>query len=65
MVFFGIFVPIVILIFWTILKLKGLVEVEEYEEEIEPKKPQRKTQKQLRAMQAIQKHKRQVQGKIK
>lgn len=44
-VFFGIFVPIVILIFWTILKLKGLVEVEEYEEEIEPKKPQRKTQK--------------------
>ena len=32
-VFFGIFVPIVILIFWTILKLKGLVEVEEYEEE--------------------------------
>ena len=37
-VFFGIFVPIVILIFWTILKLKGLVEVEEYEEEIEPKK---------------------------
>lgn len=62
-VFFGIFVPIVILIFWTILKLKGLVEVEEYEEEIEPKKQQRKTQKQLRAMQAIQKHKRQVQGK--
>lgn len=62
-VFFGIFVPIVILIFWTILKLKGLVEVEEYEEEIEPKKTQRKTQKQLRAMQAIQKHKRQVQGK--
>lgn len=62
-VFFGIFVPIVILIFWTILKLKGLVEVEEYEEEIKPKKPQRKTQKQLRAMQAIQKHKRQVQGK--
>lgn len=62
-VFFGIFVPIVILIFWTILKLKGLVEVEEYEEEINLKKPQRKTQKQLRAMQAIQKHKRQVQEK--
>ena len=40
-VFFGIFVPIVILIFWTILKLKGLVEVEEYEEEIEPKKTQK------------------------
>ena len=37
-VFFGIFVPIVVLIFWTILKLKGLVEVEEYEEEIKPKK---------------------------
>ena len=36
-VFFGIFVPIVVLIFWTILKLKGLVEVEEYEEEIKPK----------------------------
>lgn len=62
-VFFGIFVPIVILIFWTILKLKGLVEVEEYEEEIKPKKTTKKTQKQLRAMQAIQKHKRQVQGK--
>lgn len=62
-VFFGIFVPIVVLIFWTILKLKGLVEVEEYEEEIKPKKPQRKTQKQLRAMQTTQKHKRQVQGK--
>jgi len=62
-VFFGIFVPIVILIFWTILKLKGLVEVEEYEEEIEPKKTTKKNTKQLRAMQAIQKHKRQVQGK--
>ena len=52
-VFFGIFVPIVVLIFWTILKLKGLVEVEEYEEEIKPNKQQRKTQK----------HKRQVQRK--
>lgn len=45
MVFFGIFVPIVILIFWTILKLKGLVEVEEYEEEIEPKKNTKKNTK--------------------
>lgn len=45
MVFFGIFVPIVILIFWTILKLKGLVEVEEYEEEIEPKKTTKKNTK--------------------
>lgn len=44
-VFFGIFVPIVILIFWTILKLKGLVEVEEYEEEIEPKKTTNKNTK--------------------
>ena len=44
-VFFGIFVPIVILIFWTILKLKGLVEVEEYEEEIEPKKNTNKNTK--------------------
>lgn len=44
-VFFGIFVPIVILIFWTILKLKGLVEVEEYEEEIEPKKNTKKNTK--------------------
>lgn len=44
-VFFGIFVPIVILIFWTILKLKGLVEVEEYEEEIEPKKITKKNTK--------------------
>lgn len=43
--FFGIFVPIVILIFWTILKLKGLVEVEEYEEEIEPKKTTKKNTK--------------------
>ena len=41
-VFFGIFVPIVVLIFWTILKLKGLVEVEEYEEEIKPKKTTKK-----------------------
>ena len=37
--------PIVILIFWTILKLKGLVEVEEYEEEIEPKKTTKKNTK--------------------
>lgn len=44
-VFFGVFVPIVILIFWTILKLKGLVEVEEYEEEIEPKKTTKKNTK--------------------
>ena len=44
-VFFGIFVPIVILIFWTILKLKGLVEVDEYEEEIEPKKNTKKNTK--------------------
>ena len=44
-VFFGIFVPIVVLIFWTILKLKGLVEVEEYEEEIEPKKTTKKNTK--------------------
>lgn len=44
-VFFGIFVPIVILIFWTILKLKGLVEVEEYEEEIKPKKTTKKNKK--------------------
>lgn len=44
-VFSGIFVPIVILIFWTILKLKGLVEVEEYEEEIEPKKTTKKNTK--------------------
>lgn len=44
-VFFGIFVPIVILIFWTILKLKGLVEVEEYEEEIKPKKTTKKNTK--------------------
>ena len=44
-VFFGIFVPIVILIFWTILILKGLVEVEEYEEEIEPKKTTKKNTK--------------------
>lgn len=44
-VFFGIFVPIVILIFWTILKLKGLVEVEEYKEEIEPKKITKKNTK--------------------
>ena len=44
-VFFGIFVPIVILIFWTILKLKGLVEVEEYGEEIEPKKTTKKNTK--------------------
>ena len=44
-VFFGIFVPMVILIFWTILKLKGLVEVEEYEEEIEPKKTTKKNTK--------------------
>lgn len=44
-VFFGIFVLIVILIFWTILKLKGLVEVEEYEEEIEPKKTTKKNTK--------------------
>lgn len=44
-VFFGIFVPIVILIFWTILKLKGLVEVEEYEEEIKPKKNTKKNTK--------------------
>ncbi len=44
-VFFGIFVPIVILIFWTILKIKGLVEVEEYEEEIEPKKTTKKNTK--------------------
>lgn len=44
-VFFGIFVPIVILTFWTILKLKGLVEVEEYEEEIEPKKTTKKNTK--------------------
>ena len=44
-VFFGIFVPIVILIFWKILKLKGLVEVEEYEEEIEPKKTTKKNTK--------------------
>lgn len=44
-VFFGIFVPIVILIFWTILKLKGLVEVEEYEEEIKPKKTTKKNAK--------------------
>ena len=44
-VFFGIFVPIVILIFWTILKLNGLVEVEEYEEEIEPKKNTKKNTK--------------------
>ncbi len=43
-VFFGIFVPIVILIFWTILKLKGLVEVEEYEE-IKPKKTTKKNTK--------------------
>ena len=44
-VFFGRFVPIVILIFWTILKLKGLVEVEEYEEEIKPKKTTKKNTK--------------------
>lgn len=44
-VFFGIFVPIVVLIFWTILKLKGLVEVEEYEEEIKPKKTTKKNTK--------------------
>ena len=44
-VFFGIFVPIVILIFWTILKLKGLVEVEEYEQEIKPKKTTKKNTK--------------------
>ena len=44
-VFFGIFVPIVILIFWTILKLKGLVEVEEYEEEIKTKKTTKKNTK--------------------
>lgn len=44
-VLFGIFVPIVILIFWTILKLKGLVEVEEYEEEIKPKKTTKKNTK--------------------
>lgn len=44
-VFFGIFVPIVVLIFWTILKLKGLVEVEEYEEEIKPKKNTKKNTK--------------------
>lgn len=44
-VFFGIFVPIVVLTFWTILKLKGLVEVEEYEEEIKPKKTTRKNTK--------------------
>lgn len=44
-VFFGIFVPIVVLIFWTILKLKALVEVEEYEEEIEPKKTTKKNTK--------------------
>ena len=41
-VFFGIFVPMVILIFWTILKLKGLAgeedDDEEEEEEIKPKK---------------------------
>lgn len=41
-VFFGIFVPMVILIFWTILKLKGLTgeedDDEEEEEEIKPKK---------------------------
>lgn len=41
-VFFGIFVPMVILIFWTILKLKGLTgeedDDEEKEEEIKPKK---------------------------
>lgn len=40
--FFGIFVPMVILIFWTILKLKGLTgeedDDEEKEEEIKPKK---------------------------
>lgn len=45
LVFFGIFVPIVVLIFWTILKLKGLVEVEEYEEEIKPKKTTKKNTK--------------------
>ena len=44
-VFFGIFVPIVVLIFWTILKFKGLVEVEEYEEEIKPKKTTKKNTK--------------------
>ncbi len=44
-VFFGIFVSIVVLIFWTILKLKGLVEVEEYEEEIKPKKTTKKNTK--------------------
>ena len=44
-VFFGIFVPIVVLIFWTILKLKGLVEVEEYKEEIKPKKTTKKNTK--------------------
>lgn len=44
-VFLGIFVPIVVLIFWTILKLKGLVEVEEYEEEIKPKKTTKKNTK--------------------
>lgn len=44
-VFFGILVPIVVLIFWTILKLKGLVEVEEYEEEIKPKKTTKKNTK--------------------
>ena len=44
-VFFGIFVPIVVLIFWTILKLQGLVEVEEYEEEIKPKKTTKKNTK--------------------
>ena len=48
-VFFGIFVPIVILIFWTILKLKGLVEVEEYEEEIEPKKTTKKNTKKTKS----------------
>lgn len=44
-VFFGIFVPMVVLIFWTILKLKGLVEVEEYEEEVKPKKTTKKSTK--------------------
>ncbi len=64
-VFFGIFVPIVVLIFWTILKLKGLVEVEEYEEEIKPKKkPQKKNTKTTKSNANNTKtQKRQVQGK--
>ncbi len=43
-VFFGIFVPTVVLIFWTILKLKGLTgEEDDEEEEVKPKKVASKT----------------------